>query len=239
MEYTTKVVELFEVAQGVIGFRLKKPDNFVHRPGQWCLVRLPDRGFSDERGLSRPLSIASSPTEDLLLFATRISGSAFKRTLEKLLPGDEVRIGQSQGTMILYDEIDMPIVMIAGGVGITPFRSMVRYAVDMQWSHPIALFYSNKTPEETAFLGEFQIWEKRLPSFVFIPTMTKVNVESSNWKGITGRISAEMIRSYFTYWQDAMYFIAGPPAMVTFTEEMLMEMGIDKRRISLERLSGS
>ncbi|SFM49784.1 ferredoxin--NADP reductase [Thermodesulforhabdus norvegica] len=234
MGYSVRVVDRVSKTGTVAVLKLEKPRGFAFKPGQWTVLSLPEKGFSDEKGLARPLSIASAPFEDFLLFATGLSESAFKKTLQRLSAGDEVFVDDPRGNLVFPEEAEGPVVMIAGGVGITPFRSMVLHALKTGWTHPLALFYSSKTPEEAVFLQEFFEWSGRFKNFTFVPTMTRVSPGQGGWDGETGRVSVELIGKHFDSWRDAIYFVAGPPSMVDATQKMLAGMGIVQERIKLE-----
>ena len=133
-------------------------------PGQWCFISVPDLGFQDERGLKRPLSIASSPLEKELLFATKLSNSAMKRTLADMPLGSVISLEKPLGNFILPEDTSTPLAFLAGGVGITPFRSMLRYAAEARTGHTITLFYSSRTPAETPFLDELMSIPGEIPA---------------------------------------------------------------------------
>jgi ferredoxin-NADP reductase len=199
---------------------------------------LPDLGFRDEKGIREHLSIASSPTEEDLLFGTRKSESAFKRTIAALPLGAEIQVGEARGALALPEDPARPLVFLAGGVGITPFRSLLRYAADAATGHRITLFYSNRRPEETLFLDDLLAIAASHENLRVVPTMTRMAESSVPWSGLTGRLSAATIREQCPEWQSADYYIAGPPAMVETLEATLLELGIEASRMRAERFTG-
>lgn len=238
MNYTVRFLDREKTGPDLMLFYLEKPEGFTFQAGQYCLITAPDVGHQDERGLRRPLSIGSSPLEKSLLFVTKLSASAFKRTIAEMPIGADVTIGQPMGSLTLPEGTSRPLVFLSGGVGISPFRSMIRYAMDARTGHRITLFYSNQTPEETPFLEELQ----RLPAednhISVTLTMTRIVEGRSKWSGLTGRINPEMIRKGCEEWMDAAYFIVGPPPMVTATKEILEGMNIPADRITVELFAG-
>jgi ferredoxin-NADP reductase len=222
----------------IMVFSLEKPRQYEFRAGQFCFLNLPDIGFQDERGLRRHLSIASSPLEKELLFATKVSRSAFKQTLKEMNLGDIITIESPLGTFLLPEDTSNPLVFLAGGIGITPFRSMMRYILDAHTSHIVTLFYSNRTPQEATFIDEFQSMADTHGHISFVPTMTRIESTSTLWSGLTGRLTASMIREGCKEWRDAIYFIAGPPKMSESMKALLAEMDIQQHRVHVERFTG-
>jgi ferredoxin-NADP reductase len=238
MNYISKLLNREVIAEGTMAFHFEKPEGFEFQPGQFCFIVLPDIGFKDERGLRRHLSIASSPLEKELMFATKISESAFKKTLKEMPIGVDVTIEKPLGSFTLMEDTAMPVAFLAAGIGITPFLSMVRYAAGVPSKQNITLFYSNRTPEEAAFLDEFLSIAELHKNIVLVATMTRVSETSKTSDWLTGRISPSMIINGCSEWRDAVYYIAGPPGMVDGMREMLEGMNIVSDRIKTERFTG-
>ncbi|MDW7711083.1 MAG: FAD-dependent oxidoreductase [Deferrisomatales bacterium] len=238
MKRVVRVRDRKDAAEGIAVLELDKPEGFSFRPGQWCFLNLPDRGFSDERGLRRHLSLASGPGDDGLVFATKVSGSAFKQTLARLEPGDEVGLEEPKGAFGLPEETRTPLVFLAGGIGITPFRSLLRHVVQAGTGHRITLLYSNRTPEEAVFLDDLQELCAGRPELRFVATMTRMGDASRPWGGSTGRIGPELIRSHCPEWERALYLLSGPPPMVDAMAGSLREMEIPEERVRTEKFSG-
>ena len=238
MNYDTKLLDRQLIAENILAVSLEKPEHYKFRAGQFCFLNLQDIGIQDERGLRRHLSIASSPLEKELLFATKISSSAFKQTLLKMPLGDTITLEPPLGTFTLPEETANPVIFLAGGIGITPFRSMVRYIADAHTKHTVTLFYSNRVPEEAAFLDEFQSTADIHENISVIPTMTRVDSASTTWNGLTGRLNSSMIQEGCKDWRHAFYFIAGPPKMSDSMKEMLEAMDIQPDHIRVERFTG-
>ena len=238
MAFRAKLISRDRLAADVCVFRLEKPEGFRFLAGQYCLFSVPDMGFQDDRGLRRPFSIASSPLERELLFVTKLSGSAMKRTMAEMAPGTEVALEQAAGPLVLPERMDTPLAFLAGGIGIAPFRAMCRYATDAPTGHDITLFYSSRTPEETPFLEELRRMPSQNERLNVAVTMTRAGDDPAQWTGLTGRLNGEMIRDHCKSWERAAYYVAGPPAMADAMKQTLEAMNIPASRIKMELFAG-
>jgi len=238
MNYDTRFIEGKVIAKDTMEFLFEKPEGYEFKAGQYCFLNLPDKGFQDERGLRRHLTLASSPREKELLFATRMTGSAFKNTLKELSGGETITIEKPLGHFTLPQNTETPLIFIGGGIGITPFRSMLRYASYARTGHTIMLFYSNRMPETTAFLDELERTAEGNDSISFIPTMTKMQDSHEQWDGLTGKINPAMIKDNHHDWDRADYYIAGPPKMVDGVKGIVQQMEVLEARIHVEKLTG-
>ena len=157
------VAEKREVAKGTLLVLFAVDDYPDYRPGSYFWVELPDRGDNDEKGLRRHISLVTSPTETGVVgLATRLRDSAFKRTLAALAVGDEVEVEEPKGTFLLPEDTSVDYVFVAGGIGITVFRSMLRFIADEQLPYRVTLVYSNRDRESAAFLDELEELEQRI-----------------------------------------------------------------------------
>jgi ferredoxin-NADP reductase len=225
-------------------WQLPKKVNFL--PGQYFYFTLPDLKFPDERGPTRHFTISSSPTRSgFIAFTTRMrKQSGFKKTLDKLAVGSEIEAEGPTGTFIL-DEHDggQNHVLIAGGIGITPFRAFIKYNIDKKLSKTkIYLIYSNSTPGEIAFKTELEKWADRNDNIKIAMTITKSGEHKKKWSGLTGRIDAPMIEKLLIKWgleKDNVYFwLCGPPQMVTAMNDILLKMKVSAKNIILEIFTG-
>ncbi len=205
------------------------------KPGQHFFITLINPPHTDKKGNQRHFSIVNSPNEKgILTMTTRIRDSAFKRSLFEIPVGTEVEIGIINGSFILPDDKSQPIVFIAGGIGITPFISMLRYINEENFDYKITLLYSNRDRESTAFLEELENIAKNNPKFKLILTMT----DDSKWQGEKRRINTQFIEEYFSEPKSCFYLIAGPPAMVKAMHDVLSEVGVEQKNIKTEDFSG-
>jgi len=238
MTYTATLKERREYAGDVVYLEFERPADYTFAAGQWCFLELPKAEFSDERGLRRHLSITSAPEEAHLGFATKISESAFKQTLAALRPGARIQVETPKGKLALPADPALPVCFLAGGIGITPFRSLAMHSARAATGHNITLLYSSRTPEEAIFLEEFQELAKQDDPFRFVATMTRVDGSGQPWEGRRGRMDSQMIREEFPEWQRGAFYVAGPPNMVGATLELLAELDVPEERVSVEKFSG-
>jgi len=207
-----------QVAEGTLAFHFDKPAGFSYQAGQNALFSLQE---------SHTFTIASAPHEPELMIATRMRDSAFKRALGALPVGASMRLDGPAGLMTLHEDAARPAVFLAGGIGITPFVSMVRDAKARRLSHSITLFYSNRRPEHAAFLSEFS-------GIKLVATMT----EAPGWSGETRRISRELLAEHVPDLQAPLYYFAGPPGMTTAVQGMLGELGVREADMRSEEFYG-
>jgi glycine betaine catabolism B len=232
------VKETREVAKGTlfVVFDLDGEEvDFV--PGQYFWVELPDRGYQDEKGLRRHISVATSPTErGVLGLCTRLRDSAFKKTIAELKVGDEVvDVEHPKGDYRLPEDTGREYVFVAGGIGITVFRCMLRYIRDTGEPYRVTLVYSNRDRESTAFLDELVKLEGSLPNFKLVLTMT----EDEGWEGESRYVSGDLLRDHLDRGLgDYTYLVAGPPPMVESVVETLQAAGVPEDRILPDRFSG-
>lgn len=236
--YGPKLLSRVEVAEGTMAFHFEKPTQFDFKPGQSADVTLPNPPETDAEGNTRTFSIASSPFETQLMFATRMRDTAFKRSLKKVPLGTEVKIDSAMGSFTLHKNSAKPAVFLAGGIGITPFLSIVRQADHDRLPHKLYLFYSNRRPEDAPFLETLQVLETSNPNFRLICTMTEMAQSKTEWKGETGLIDKEMLSRHLTTLQGPIYYSAGPPAMVTAMRKVLVGAGVDEDDIRTEEFGG-
>ena len=235
---TVKLERRQQVAEGTVAFCFGKPAGFEFAGGQSIDVTLINPPQTDAEGNTRALSLASAPHEPYLMVATRLRDTAFKRTLKTLEPGNEVKIEGPFGSMTLHRKTNRPAVILAGGIGITPFRSMLVQAAKANTGHSLFLFYSNRRPEDAAFLAELQELARQHTNFTLVATMTNLEKSQAVWTGEKGHISIEIVMKYVNDLADPIYYTAGPPALVAAMKEMLNEAGVDEDDINSEDFSG-
>lgn len=238
IHYLVKLMKRSEVAERTTAFGFEKPAGFTFRAGQFLEITLLDPPHTDAEGNTRAFSIASAPHEEMLMVATRMRDSAFKRVLETLPLGTEVKVEGPFGDLVLHNNAARPAVLLAGGIGITPFRSMVVRAAREKLPHRIFLFYSNRRPEDAAFQEELQALERENPNYRFIGIMTEMSGSRRTWAGETGLLSPEMLARYLKDAASPIYYIAGPPSMVDGLRSVLHGAGVDDDDIRTEEFSG-
>jgi ferredoxin-NADP reductase len=234
----SKLLNRFDVAEGTMAFRFEKPQGFDFTAGQSTELTLPEPPENDAEGNVRTFSIASAPFEDHLLFATRMRDTAFKRSLKKIPLGTAVKINSATGSFTLHKNFAKPAVFLAGGIGITPFFSIVKQAVHDRLPHKLHFFYSNRRPEDAPFVEDLQELEKTHSSFHFVGTMTDIPHSRKKWDGETGYIDKEMLSRYLTDLRGPVYYVAGPDALVSGIRKMLVMSNIDEDDIRTDEFSG-
>jgi glycine betaine catabolism B len=209
---------------------------FAFRSNQ--AIRLQLSGIDDPWGPTRLFSLSSSPTEtDAIGITSKMTGSPFKEGLKRLRPGDLVDVFGPLGDL-LYDPT-RPTIMIAGGIGITPFRGMIRFAADTGAKEPIVLLYSARTPEEFTFRAELDSLSKRHSPLGIHYTVTRPEEAESRWRGRVGRIDEPMIREAARPLDHPNYLVVGLPEMVESTVGMLEgRLGIPEDCINWEPFRG-
>ncbi len=236
--HATRLTKRSEIAERTMAFQLQKPSGFQFRAGQYADVTLLNPPPMDSQGAVRTFSIASAPYEDHLLFATRLRDSTFKRVFASLPLGTEIQLEGPMGSFTLHKNPSKAAVFLAGGIGITPFRGMLRQAANEKLAHSLYLFYANRRPEDAAFLDELQQLSQSNRFFILVPTMTEMEKSKLPWSGERGFINREMLIKHLGDLQGRIYYVAGPPAMVAASREMLIKAGAEEDDIRTEEFGG-
>jgi len=213
-----------------------KPFHF--KPGQYLEWTL-GHNHVDSRGNRRYFTIASSPTENEVRMGVKFYNvpSSFKQTLLSMEPGAEIVAGQIAGDFVLPKDKEQKIACIAGGIGITPFRSMVKYLLDMHEQRSMVIFYSNKREGDIVYRDVFDAAQSQL-GIKTVYTLTEVEAVADTWTGGRGPITAEMIAAEIPDYRDRIFYISGPHAMVEAFKKTLHDMGIQRNRIRCDFFPG-
>ena len=229
------VADKREVAKGTLLVLFAVDGYPDYRPGSYFWVELPNRGDDDEKGLRRHISLVTSPTETGVVgLATRLRDTAFKRTLAKLEVGDEVQVEEPKGSFLLPEDASAEYVFVAGGIGITVFRSMLRYIADERLPYRITLVYSNRDRESAAFLDELEELERRIEGLRVVLTMT----DEPGWEGETRQLDADVLGELLDGREGKTFFVAGPPAMAEAVADSLLAAGLPEDRVRADKFSG-
>ncbi len=221
--------ETLEVTFDLIG------ETAEFKAGQFFTLELLNPPYTDEKGNHRHFTIVNAPSEkNKLIMATRIRETGFKKSLKELPLGSEVEIGNIAGLFTLPSEENKELVFIAGGIGITPFISMLRHIRQESLKYKISLFYFNRNPKATAYLQELETVAQELPDFQPIFAMTG----DESWTGEKAKMSPELLHKYLTSLSDKTYFISGPPKMVDEIKKVLIDSGISLKNIKTESFTG-
>jgi ferredoxin-NADP reductase len=236
--FDTQLVSSERIAEGTMAFHFAKPEGFRFTAGNAVNVTLVDPSQTDGKGDTRTFSIVSAPSENTVTVATRMRDSAFKRVLKSAAPGTRARLAEPGGEFTLDHGDARPAVLLAGGIGITPFVSMSRHAANERLARPIWLFSSNRRPEDAPFLDELMALERRNPNYHCIATMTDMERSAQPWRGERGVIDQAMLRRYLGNLSTAVFYIAGPPAMVEAMEQMLASSGVGVDAVRIDEFYG-
>lgn len=236
--YKVKLKCKQEIAAGTMAFHFEKPAGVFYKAGQSADCTLINPAETDAEGNTRVFSLASAPYEDDLIVATRMRDTAFKRVLKTMEPGTELTLDAPYGSFTLHNNASVPAVFLTGGIGVTPVRSIVLQAIHDNVPHQILVFYSNSRPEDAAFLDDLMKSHATNPNYTFVGTMTQMEKSSREWHGESGFISKAMLLKYIVDLTLPIYYIDGPPAMVTAMRKLLSEAGVDDDNIRTEEFSG-
>lgn len=213
-----------QLTKDVIAFLFEPTRNFQFRAGQFLEWTL-SHSNPDSRGVRRFFTISSSPTEDFVMLTSKFyeKPSTYKQALQKLEPGDEIVISGLGGEFTLPEDPSTPfgrsgqvkkLAFIAGGIGVTPFRSMVKWMLDNNEKRDVMILYSNKTEGDIEFRDIFDKAEKVGVSTIY------VNTDKD------GYIDAQMLRKQIPDYKERTFYVSGPEPMVEAFEGMLKGMGV-------------
>ena len=218
-------------AEGTMAFRFRKQD-LRFQAGQAADFTL----TADGKRETHTFTISSSPDNpDTIMVTTRLRDSPFKNALRRMEPGQTVHVTTPNGDFLLPRDPATPVVFLAGGIGITPFRSMLRHMAAVGDRRRCVLFYSNPTRAETTFLEELEALANEL-DLKLVVTVTKE--EPDGWQ--TGRIDEAMLRSNLDddVVRRAVFYIAGPPKMIAALRAEVGKLGVPDDRIKSDEFTG-
>ncbi len=234
MPFETNVIEIIQRTPDVMSIRFEKPQGFSYRAGQYVIVTLVVTPDNSPDRMKKPFTLSSSPTEDFLEITKKLTGHPFSNALAALRPGDKFSINGPFGEFTFQGECDN-VGMLSGGIGITPLRSMIKYSIDKQLGANIILLYSNRDEDDIVFRDELEKVKKENPNIQVIETITR---PGSDWKGLTGRINADMIKKFIPDYRERIFFTCGPMKMVESMISLLKEMEIPGGQIKKENFPG-
>ena len=229
-QFEAQVIETMQNTESSRSIRFSRPQGFDYLPGQFIILRL--NGMQGEIG--KPLSLSSSPTEDFLQVTKRLTGHEFSNALLSLKKGDTIRFSGPYGSFTFNGEHEK-IAMLSGGIGITPLRSMIKYCTDKGLETDIFLFYSNQQENDIPFKDEFEDLKAKNQNLTIINTLTR---PSPSWKGLMGRIDANMIKEHLPNYADWTFYFSGPGKMVDSMLLLLKEMSIPEKQAHKEYFPG-
>ena len=231
LEFEVRVQEIVRRTYDVKSFRFDRPSSFNYSPGQFMFVNL----NVGEQKMRKPLTISSSPTEkDYIEFTKKLTGHPFSNGLDTLKVGDGLSIDAPYGNFTFTGQYPS-VALLAGGMGITPMRSICRYYMDSNLQTKITLLYGCNTEADVVFRNELEDIQRHKKNFKFVITLTEAG---SNWKGYVGRINDEMIRSEIPAYERTIFYSCGPPAMVEAMLKLLKSLGVTEEKVKMENFEG-
>ncbi|MDO8565897.1 MAG: FAD-dependent oxidoreductase [Candidatus Moranbacteria bacterium] len=238
--YILTLKEARDVAVGTRLFVFDKPEGYVFKAGQYVAMMVSKReGIEpDARGFARSLSIASAPCEPELYFAMRQGESTFKRTFWQLAVGDTVTVTKPVGFFVLPPEEDTrPIVFLAGGIGITPVRSILKQAEYEKSNRDLILFYSNRFLEDAAF--DEEIRNIALEKFRLVTVLSKSKDACDLGNDERGYICEPLLKKYLgNNIMNCLYYIVGSPQFSSAMEKILIDLGVPKEQRHMDPFTG-
>lgn len=220
--------EAKDEAENIKTFYFEPPKPVDYTAGQFIEMYLPHKN-ADERGEKHWFTLSSSPTDKLLSITTKFAGdktSTFKKKLFSLEPGAEVSLSDPMGDFVLPKLMQTPMVWVAGGIGITPFHSMMQWIASTGEKRDIQFLYGVNNEDEIVFQDTMRAAHVE-------PTIVVGN-PSPEWGGQTGRISAELILGLTKPTEDTLIYVSGPEPMVEALEKSLKKAGIHKNQLVLD-----
>lgn len=227
-----------EIAENIYEFSFSHTRKFAFKPGQYMEWTLPNVPL-DSRGNRRYFTISSAPTEEEIKISIKYipdQSSNFKKSLHLLKPNNLIIANQLGGDFVLPNDPNKKLIFVAGGIGLTPFRSMLQYLLDMKGKRDIVFFYFAATEKEFAYKELFETAAKQMPlKIVYSVTGKEV---SKNWHGETGRLSAELIEKYCPDYKERTFYLSGPNMMVENYKKQLHALRVDSKNIITDYFPG-
>ncbi|MEJ0002162.1 MAG: RnfABCDGE type electron transport complex subunit D [bacterium] len=225
------------VAENTFDFGFSSDKKLPFRAGQYLELTLAHEK-PDTRGNRRYFTIASAPTDEDIYFGIKFypEPSTFKQKLTSMAVGDTLMAGQLAGDFTMPDDTKKKLCFIAGGIGVTPFRSMIGYLLAKQEKRGITMFYSANTEKDIAYKDVFDKAHNEL-GINIIYALAGKDV-SKSWQGERGFVSADMMKKYMPDWRERTYYVSGPPSMVDALKKTLSQMGIPRSQIKTDFFPG-
>lgn len=230
------LLEKKEIAMDTYEYVFAPDRTFSFHPGQYLEWTLGHK-HADDRGNRRYFTIASSPTEDTICLGIKFNNpkSSFKEALKRMEPNDTMFASHIAGDFVLPKETEAKLAFIAGGIGVTPFRSMVQYLMDTKDSRSITLLYSNKTAAEIAYRDVFEKAQQEIGMKTVYAVTNELNPVPGTYPGM---ISATLITQEIPDYKERIFYISGPHGMVAAFEKTLQDMGVPSHNIKIDYFPG-
>lgn len=231
-----EVARKTKISKDAMEFVFSPVKKFNYKPGQYMEWTLSHKN-PDNRGTRRFFTIASSPTEESIRLGINFigeKGSSFKKKLEK--GNGEIVASSLSGEFTLPKNSETKLVFIAGGIGITPFRSMIKYLVDKNEKRDIVLIYSNTSEDEITYRELFDFARNKL-GIKIVYTLSGESL-SSSWVGSKGRINEKMIKEEVPDYKDRVFYISGSQPLTNSVKSTLKSLGVRNNAIKTDYFPG-
>lgn len=233
--YATRLIGTELIAYRTMAFHFEKPGGFAFRAGQAIDLVLPTVD-ADGQPARHAFSLVNDPDEERLTIATRVRGSPYKEALRTLPLETAVGIDGPFGSLTLHKNSARDAVLIAGGIGITPFVSILRQAARQRDDRHFVLLYSNRRPEDAPFQAEFEALARSYPSLTVISMLTQTEILPPGWRGYRGKIDGALLGGVAA--RSPIYYVAGPLPFVEAMQGHLRDNGVDDEDIRSEGFYG-
>lgn len=227
-----KLKERREIGKNLYDLSFVPSRTLTFKPGQYLEWTLPHKK-ADSRGNRRTFTIASSPTETEIHLGIKVydPSSSFKQALLAMKPGQKIAAGQLAGDFLLPNDVHQKLVFIAGGIGITPFRSMLQYMNDTNEKRDVTLFYNLSAPDQIAYQS---ILESNAKTVYVLGSKDA----PKTWQGEVGFLNEAMIKKHAPAYLESTFYLSGPNAMVDNYKRLLRSLGVPKRKIITDYFAG-
>ena len=231
LKYETTIQQIIPRTSDVTSYRFPRQKDLNYKAGQFFFITV-NKGNKE---LSKPFSFSSSPTElEHIEFTKKLTDHEFSSALKACKVGDWARIDAPYGQLTFEGEYPK-IALLSGGIGITPFMSIIRNASDKQLKSKITLFYGCRTEKDIVFKKELEELAKKNINLKLIFVIAE---PSPQWRGDTGIITAELVKKKLPDYLENMFYTCGPPGMVTAMEKLVETIGLPKEKIKKELFAG-
>lgn len=236
--YASRLLERAPVAHETLACVIERPRGFDFRAGQYIDLTLPDPPYDDLLGPTRSFSIASAPGEPDLLLLMRMRDSAFKRAVADMPLGSPLLLDGPGDDLSLTVEDGRSAIYLAGGVGVAPFLGAIRHAAENGTPLNATLFYSNRRPEDAAYLTELASLAEEVAGFRFIPIMTGMEQSTESWAGETERIGARLLARHLPSLSGPRYYLSGSTLFISGVRQEIARAGVPASDIRIELYTG-
>ena len=228
MEYEATFIESVERNYNTKSFRFTRAQGFEYNAGQFFYLTL-------DKNKVKHFSFSESPTQKVFVeFTTRLTGSEYKNAVNRLKPGDIVKIGGPNGEYT-YKEEYKKIAFLSGGIGITAIRSICKYLDEEKPGTDVVFLYQNEQEKDILFREDFKVLTKKNDNMKIVHILKD---PPDKWSGPTGEIDKTRVAQNIPDYAERMFYISGPPSMVLSLIKVLIEMGVDKKKIKMENFVG-